>query len=198
MMSEGQRKYTLFGSAGVIVLIIACLASIGLYKLAVPLHVEANTRNISSADYEAAFLKWQERGIDSYEVTIHSRNDDVTLRVADDGRSVVVVRHLYVGQPIVENDMDSYSRTLRNMTVQQMFDMVRDIVEAYESDNLRQVDGEGRSIFYDLEVRFDPTYGYPVYIAEHQRVTRPSHEITWREVSLIAVEVKSFTASGGR
>ncbi|HEX8598416.1 MAG TPA: hypothetical protein VF952_07860 [Chloroflexia bacterium] len=198
MISEGQRRYALFGSAGTIVLLLACLASIALYKQAVPPFVEANTENISSADYEAAFLKWQESGIDSYEITIHSRNDDITLRVAGGGASVVVVRHLLDGQPIVESDMDAHSTRLRNMTVDRLFEIVRGTVEAHESNNLPQSDNEGRSLFYDLAVRFDPTAGYPVYIAQHQRVTRPSHEITWREVSLIPIEVKNFIVSEGR
>ncbi|MDQ3703912.1 MAG: DUF6174 domain-containing protein [Chloroflexota bacterium] len=198
MISDSQRKYALLGSAGTIVLLLACLASIGLYKQAVPPFVEANTKNVTSADYEAAFQKWQESGIENYEITIHSRNDDVTLRVTDGGASVVVVRHLLDGQPIVEEDMDSHSTGLRNMTVQRMFDMVQGSVAAHETDSLPQSDDEGRSIFYDLNVRFDPTLGYPVYIAQHRRVTRPSHEITWREVSLIPIEVKNFVVTEGR
>ncbi|MDQ3930946.1 MAG: hypothetical protein M3328_17605, partial [Chloroflexota bacterium] len=165
---------------------------------AMPTNVEANTRNISSDDYEAAFLKWQQSGIDSYEITIHSRNDDVTLRVSNAGNSVQVVRHLLDGQPIVENDMDSYSSSLRNMTVERMFELVGGTVDAYERENLPSSDGEHRLLFYDLDVRFDPTAGYPVYIAEHRRVTRPSREITWREVSMTPLEVKNFTVSEGR
>lgn len=198
MISDSQRKYALLGSAGTIVLLLACLASIGLYKQAVPPLVEANTKNISSADYEAAFQKWQESGIEDYEITIHSRNDDVTLRVAEAGTSVQVVRHLIDGQPIVEDDMDAHSTGLRNMTVQRMFELVRGTVEAHETDGLPQSDGEGRSIFYDLNVRFDPTSGYPVYISQHRRVTRPSHEVTWREVSLIPIEVENFIVTEGR
>ncbi len=198
MISDSQRKYALLGSAGTIVLLLACLAGIVLYKQAVPPFVEANTKNVTSADYEAAFQKWQESGIENYEITIHSRNDDVTLRVTGGGASVVVVRHLLDGQPIVEEDMDAHSTGLRNMTVRRMFEMVQGTVAAHETDSLPQSDNEGRSIFYDLSVRFDPTSGYPVYIAQHRRVTRPSHEITWREVSLIPIEVKNFIVTEGR
>lgn len=191
MFRDNDRKSALFGSAGILVLIIACVATIGLYKLSVPAHVDADTTSISYDEYETAFLKWQASEIYSYEITLQSGDDEVTLRVAEAGTSVEVLQHLYMGEPIDESDMDEYSVELRSMTIEYMFDVVRNMLDAYERDYLDRSADETYSFFYDLEVRFDPGAGYPVYMGEHQRVTRSSGELTWREVSWLPLVVKN-------
>ncbi|HEX8598414.1 MAG TPA: hypothetical protein VF952_07850 [Chloroflexia bacterium] len=192
MFRENERKSALFGSAGMLVLIIACVATIGLYKLSVPAHVDADTTSISYDDYKTAFLKWQESEIYSYEITLQGGDDEITLRVAEAGTSVEVLQHLYMGEPIDESEMDEYSVELRSMTVEYMFDLVRNTLEVYERDYLTRSADETYSFLYDLDVRFDPGVGYPVYMGEQQRVTRSSGEITWREVSWLPIVVKNF------
>ena len=198
MFSENDRRNALLGGLTIIVMVAVCAASVFLYKLAVPEHVDADTMTASYSDYEQAFLKWQESEIDNYEITLRGGDDDVILRVADAGTSVEVVQHFYKGEPIDDTDMDEYSAELRNMSVEHMFDVLQITLAQYEAGDLPRSLDESYTFFYDLTARFDPALGYPVYMGEHKRIIRPSREVTLREVYWIPVEVKDFKVLDAR
>ncbi len=198
MFSENDRKNALFGSAGILVLIVACVASIGLYKLAVPAHVDADTTNITYEDYEAAFLKWQESEIDDYEITLHGGADDVVLRVGDAGTSIEVLQHLHQKEPVDYLNMSEYSASLRELTVEYMFELAEGSIGAYERGSFPRSEDASYDFFYDFDARFHPELGYPVYLGEYKRISRPSREISWRERDWWPVEVKDFKVLDSR
>lgn len=198
MFSENDRRNALLGSLTIIVMVAVCAASVFLYKLAVPEHVDADTMTVSYSDYEQAFLKWQASEIDNYEITLRAGDDDLILRVADAGTSIEVLQHFYKGEPIDELDMDDYSAELRTMSVEHMFEVLEGTIVQYEVHGLPPSRDESYTFFYDLTVRFDPTLGYPVYMGEHKRIIRPSREVTLREVYWIPIEVKDFKVLDAR
>jgi hypothetical protein len=212
VFSENDRRNALLGSLTIFVMIFACAASIRLYKLAVPEHVDGDTVSFSQAAFEQALARWQAAGVQSYEMTIRSGDELVVLRVSDGGESVKVVQHLYDDRAIDEQRISPYSARLRTMTVEHLFAMAQgtdtgapptganrapgeDTTYFYDSD--RRFD-ERLTYFYDFNMRFDERLGYPNYMSQYERTTRPSREITWRVNLRPPLEVKALTVLESR
>jgi hypothetical protein len=67
------------------------------------------------------------------------------------------------------------------MSVEQLFSMVDGALEAVASGSLPHSEEDDFQLFYDFEVRLDPTLGYPTQFAQYSRATRLPPEIIWRD-----------------
>ena len=197
MFSESNRRNALLGSIAIIAMIFACGASIRLYKLSVPEQVEHDTVSFSQAAYDEALEKWRSADVRSYELTVHSGDDDVVLRVSDGG-SIQVLQHLFRDRPIDENAMSKYSASLRTMTVEHLFALAADPLRGVRPSDKDHPLQARYTYFYDFHMRFDERLGYPTYMRHYERYTRPSREITWRVSLWPPVEVKDLKVLDSR
>ncbi len=195
MFSENDRRNIIIGSLLVIVLTIACVATIRFYKSSVPEQVERDTLNITEADYTQAVAKWRAQNVSEYEMTLHSGADDVTLRVNVGGTDVPqVLKHSHGGSPVTD-EVPAGSALLRRMTVDLLFQYANQAVaaSAAQSGAVPSHTSNGEYDFFrDYTVRFDQNRGYPTYFATYQRKAHTSREIVWRETIQAPIEIRAL------
>jgi hypothetical protein len=195
MLTGNDRKNIVIASVIILALIVACAATIGLYKSAVAEHVDRDTINITRDSYAQALAKWQGQHLKQYQMTVSSDGGEVAMIVAGDG-GVQVLRQSYEGQNVAISDAPGNLGQLRQMTVEHMFQLALDALDKVQKGQSPTQSGDGKSdYFYDYDVHLDAALGYPTYFAEYRRVTRPSREITWREVVQPVIVVKDFTST---
>jgi len=192
MFIENDRKNVIRGAAALLGLIIACLLSVVLYKQLVPGNVERDTINVTREQYEQARAKWQANRPREYELTLERSDHEVTLRISNEVSTTEMVRWLYLGrEPDEEND-PPLPVELLSMTVEELFLLVDDSLTVVGSSDLPREDEFQSIIFYDFEVKLNETLGYPTHLAWYRRLTKPARELTWRQETESAIEVKDL------
>jgi hypothetical protein len=185
VFSESDRRNIVVGSVAVILMMIACVGTIQFFKSNIPEHVEGSTIDVTQSDYDQALQKWNARGVLEYELSIHSGDEDIILRVPGITSPVGVIQHLHSGSPVDENNLPRGSGRLRRLTVDILFG---EIDRALDFDTTLGAD----QLFYDYSARFHPEFGYPIFYSAYQRVTKPSREIIWRNTIHPPVEVTNL------
>ncbi len=193
MFTSDDRKNAIIGAVSVLGLLLTCMVSILLYKSVVAEQVDRSTVNITEDDYRKALARWQASGITEYELKLDRNQAEVTLRVTG-GPNIQVISQSYRGAKVSDLEDIPEVTELQQFTVERLFDTVASSLHTVEAGASAGTNNPQGSYFYDYDIRFDPALGYPTYIMGYRRFTKPSREITWREIIEPAVEVKEFKA----
>jgi hypothetical protein len=189
VFSDSDRRNIIVGSVVTLLLVVACVGSMALYRQAVPEQVERDTVNITEASYQSAVDKWVASNLSSYEMTVERGDYAVTLDVSDNGNTTRMVKHFYRG---TESRTDDPPEALVHMTVEKLFAQTHDALSKVTTGGLRSFVAGDTSTFYDFEVQFDPTLGYPTRITEYRRLTWVRKDITWRFLEQPDTTVRDF------
>lgn len=165
-----------------------------LYKLAVPENVDKDIINITRNQYESALAKWRLRGVSEYEMTVSRKNEVFTLRVNEDNSTVYLLEDIVDGRQVSAPGLSSPVEfaSYSDYTVGGMFTRVKKGLDSVLSGARMLPSEDKNDYFYEYDVQFDPSLGYPTHILEYQRSTRLSREITWREAQPTSREVKDL------
>ncbi|HYP39907.1 MAG TPA: hypothetical protein VEX13_06065 [Chloroflexia bacterium] len=193
------RKRTLIGAILILTLIIACVVTVRLYKVAVPEHVDRDTINITANDYEQALNKWRSSNVVEYEISSIMADEEVTLRVNQPENLIYVLRHYRANEPFGAFDpnipiMPSQYVKYNIYTVNGMFELAKQRLDFMQSLNGERIEPseEEFDFFHDYIIQFDPTDGHPTYVADKIRTAHRLRELTWRAAGVPAIEVKGF------
>src|SRR5437764_15296352 len=99
MLTNNDRKNAAIASLAILSLIVACAATIALYKLVVPEHVDRDTISITPEAYAQALEKWQAQHITGYQITVARGDGEATLRVTG-GTDIQVIKQVYKGREV--------------------------------------------------------------------------------------------------
>jgi hypothetical protein len=194
-----DRKRTLLGAILILALVVACVVTVRLYKLAVPEQVDKDTINITASDYEQALNKWRSSNVVEYEISSVMADEEVTLRVNQPENLIYVLRHYRNGEPFGAFDpnipiMPSQFIKYNIYTVNGMFDLAKQRLDFMQSLNGERIEPseEEFDYFHDYIIQFDPTTGHPTYIADKIRTAHRLRELTWRASGVPAIEVKGL------
>ena len=193
------RKRTLIGAIFILALVIACVVTVRVYKLAVPEQVDRDTINITASDYEQALNKWRSSNVVEYEISSVMADEEVTLRVNQPENLIYVLRHYRNNEPFGAFDpnipiMPSQFVKYNIYTVNGMFELAKQRLDFMQSLNGERIEPseEEFDYFHDYIIQFDPTDGHPTYIDDKIRTAHSLRELTWRASGVPAIEVKDF------
>ncbi|HEX9990920.1 MAG TPA: hypothetical protein VGE45_20875 [Chloroflexia bacterium] len=198
-IDDTGRKRTLIGAILILALVIACVVTVRLYKLAVPEQVDRDTINITASDYEQALNKWRSANVVEYEISTIMADEEVTLRVNQPENLIYVLRHYRNNEPYGAFDpnipiMPSQFIKYKIYTVDGMFELAKQRLDFMQSLNGERIEPseEEFDYFHDYIIQFDPSTGRPTYIADKIRTAHRLRELTWRASGVPAIEVKGF------
>lgn len=187
----------LIGSAVTLLVAMAFVLALQGYKVLVPAQVEHNTSNITQADYDQAFAKWDGQNISTYEFTVVAPKQELRMRVDRNTGDIYLLSHTVLG---LSRSVDGLKvplsgvalRTFQVYTPDAIYNSIQEDMVNTERETAQP--GENATTRYiDLNVQFDPALGYPAHVTESVRTTLDTKEITWR-TNANDLEIKDFTA----
>ena len=196
-LSGDERRGTIIASALIVLLIVACAATAGVYRANMPPHVDANTINFTQDEYDQALAKWESREVAEYTTTARRGRDQLTIRVNTENDEIFLLEWLRDGEPYEGATPDPNRAVLPGLyqqyRVEAMFDKAREWLDLMASGQQPEM-RVGETVFYqDYVVRFDPELGYPSYLAHHTRSVHRTRELVWRQEAEPIIEVKQVT-----
>jgi hypothetical protein len=186
----------LVGSAIALLLAGAFALAIVAYKAVVPAQVEHDAANITQSDLDQARARWAAQNIAVYELSLADARRHFRLRVDKAANKIFLLQLSVDG---VEESVDGLNAPLADVTeavykvdtVESLFDKVGAALQGLSTGPSQPAAGESTT-FQDLDVKFDPTRGYPTSYTQYSRKTLDPDELTWRSKQ-DSLEISDFT-----
>ena len=186
----------LAGSAIVVLLAGAFALAIVGYKSVVRSQVEHDTAGITQSDLDQARAKWAAQNVSVYELTVTDPRRRVRLRVDQAANKLYLLELSVEG---VEESVDGLNAPITDVTeqvykaftVDSIFDKIDTDLQGLSPSPAQPAAGE-ETTYRDVDVKFDPTRGYPTSYVDYTRTTLDPNEITWRSKE-DSLEITDFT-----